>query len=518
MRRDDRASPAAPGSPSPRADVLVLLNFDAAALPLVEQLVAQDRLPAVADLLARGRRFALETPATYFPAGTFPTLYTGLELTEHGLYYPFQWDAAAQRTRYAEWFPAPPSVWERVAAAGARALVVDPYESRPPSRFDGVFLSGWQFRNRVVLPARSRPNDAGRRLRRQFGRAPSVEEVFGVQSLATLRGMRRDLLAAPGRVGRVARHLLAREHFDLVWLTFSAAHLAGHQFWDLSQLPERDRAAARAEGLETTVADVYAEVDAAIAGVLEAVPDGATIVLFAGLGMGPDTSRVDLLPGMLDAVLSGGAPRVRTRAPGASLWRLRAAVPTRVRAAVAERLPRRAVLDLTARLETRASDWSKVRAFVLASDVVGYVRLNLRGREREGVVAPEEADELRAWIAAGLATFVDPDGAPAAAEVRAGAEVVPPGPRSDALPDLVVRWSDRPPAGLDRLVSPEFGEVPRPGSGSGRSGNHTADAWAVVAPASRAAERADARVVDLAATVCAALGVEHADLPGRSLL
>jgi predicted AlkP superfamily phosphohydrolase/phosphomutase len=481
--------------------VLVLLNFDSVALPLVERLVADGRLPAVAELFTRGRRYPLETPATYFPAGTYPTLYTGLEVAEHGLYYPFQWDARAQRTRYAEEFPAPPSVWERVSAAGARALVVDPYEARLPSRIDGVFLSGWQFRNRVVLPARSRPSEAERRLSARFGRSPSIEEVFGAQSVATLRAMRRDLVAAPARVARVARDLLARERFDLVWLTFSAAHLAGHQFWD------RER-------LDTTVADVYAEVDAAIGAILEALPDDAAIVLFAALGMGPDTSRVDLLPGMLDAVLAGDA----ARPAGGSLWRLRARVPMRARAAVAARLPRRAVLDLTARLETRARDWSQVPAFVLASDVVGYIRLNLRGRERAGVVEPSEADGLLDRIAAGLATFADPDGAPSVAEVRRTSEVVALGRRSDELPDLLVRWSDRPAAGLDRVVSPELGEVPRVGGGSGRSGNHTSDAWAVLTPASRGADRPDGRVVDLAATVCAALGVEHADLPGRSLL
>jgi predicted AlkP superfamily phosphohydrolase/phosphomutase len=312
--------------------------------------------------------------------------------------------------------------------------------------------------------------------------------------------MRRDLLAAPARVARVVTYLLERERFDLAWITFSAAHLAGHQFWD-----------------DAAVADVYAQVDAAIGEILKALPDDATIVLFAALGMGPDTSRVDLLPGMLDAVLSQGS---RSRAPGESLWRLRAAVPTRARAAVAERLPRSVALDLTARLETRASDWSKVRAFVLPSDVVGYVRLNLRGRERDGVVDPRDAEALREEIADGLATFADPDGGLSIAEVKPCEDVVPQGRRSDLLPDLVVRWSDRPSAGLNRVVSPRFGEVRRSGSGSGRSGNHTDDAWAVVVPGpgSEASGRSHARVVDLAATVCAAFGVEHADLSGHPLL
>ncbi|HYZ76589.1 MAG TPA: alkaline phosphatase family protein [Gaiellaceae bacterium] len=490
--------------------MLVLLNFDSASVPLLERLVAEGRLPAVADLLGRGRRYPLRSPATYFPAGAYPTLYTGLELADHGLYYPFQWDAAAQRSRYVETFPSPATVWERVSEAGARSLVVDPYESRPPRGLRGLWLCGWQFRNRVVLPPRSRPEDANRRLQRRLGRSPSVEEVFGTQSRARLEAMRRALLAAPGRVARLARHLLRQQRFDLLWLTFSAAHLAGHQFWDLSQFPDT-------QGLERTLPEVYERVDEAIGEILGAVGDDADVVLFAVLGMGPDTSRVDLLPGMLGAVLGG---RPAEAGPGTVLWRLRDAIPTGVRASVADRLPRRAVLDLTARLETRAPDWSGVRAFVLASDVVGYIRFNLRGREREGVVEPDETDALSERIATGLATFADPDGTPSITRVERRADVVADGPCSQMLPDLVVRWSDRPSIGLDRVVSPQYGEVRRAGRGSGRSGNHVDDAWTVVVPgrAREPEDRPAGNVVDLAATVCAALGAETTGLPGRSLL
>jgi predicted AlkP superfamily phosphohydrolase/phosphomutase len=489
--------------------VLVLLNFDSASVPLLERLVAEGRLPAVADVLARGGHYPLESPATYFPAGAYPTLYTGLELGDHGLYYPFQWDAAAQRSRYVEAFPSPATVWERVSEAGPRSLVVDPYESRPPRGLRGLWLSGWQFRNRVVLPPRSRPEDAHPRLQRRLGRSPSVEEVFGTQSRARLEAMRRALLAAPGRVAELATSLLRQERFDLLWLTFSAAHLAGHQFWDLSQLPDP-------EGLERTLPEVYERVDEAIAEILDAVGDDADVILFAVLGMGSDTSRVDLLPGMLDAVL-GGRPGP---GPGTALWRLRDAVSTSVRASVADRLPRRAVLDLTARLETRAPDWSRVRAFVLASDVVGYIRFNLRGREREGVVEPDETGALSEQIATGLATFADPDGTPSIARVERRADVVADGPYAHMLPDLVVRWSERPSTGLDRVVSPEHGEVRRAGRGSGRSGNHVGDAWAVVVPGRgrESDDRPAGRVVDLAATVCTALGAETTGLAGRSLL
>ena len=57
------------------------------------------------------------------------------------------------------------------------------------------------------------------------------------------------------------------------------------------------------------------------------------------------------------------------------------------------------------------------------------------------------------------------------------------GNRADQLPDLVVRWSDRPATPLDGVRSTRYGTVHRHGVGSGRSGNHTeGDAWALVVP------------------------------------
>src|SRR6266545_2730951 len=232
-------------------------------------------------------------------------------------------------------------------------------------------------------------------------------------------------------------------------------------------------------------------------------------------------SRTSTPPQMLSAVLSGR--RTITSANGAStnaLWRLRAAVPTRARASIANALPRRAVLEVTSRLEVRARDWSQVRAFTLPSDGVGYIRLNLRGRERDGVVHDAEVRELEEQIADGLLSYEGTDGRPPVAAVERLADVRPDAARAEMLPDLIVRWSETPARQREQFVSPEFGEVRRMGGGSGRSGNHTDDAWAVVIPgASRqGGEPGQGRVVDIAPTICAAFGADLSGLTGEPLL
>src|SRR6185369_10471095 len=151
----------------------------------------------------------------------------------------------------------------------------------------------------------------------------------------------------------------------------------------------------------------------------------------------------------------------------------RAGIPTAWRAAAAKLLPEATAAAITARLQTFGIDWRRTQAFAVPGDHYGFVRLNLCGRERDGIVPPAEADALLDRIADGLATFRDPDGAPSVAEVVRTRDALPAGSRRGLLPDLVVRWSERATARLDAVTSARFGRVARHGAGPGLAGNHT---------------------------------------------
>lgn len=482
--------------------MIAVLQFDAASARLLQRLGAEGRLPNLEALRARGRRVELEGPAAHFPASAYQDLYRGVEVGEHGLFYPFQWSASRQAVRLAAELDAPPPVWQRLADGGRGTLAIDPYECHPPARSKGVLVSGWGMRERVVLERWSRPSGRDRALRRRHGRPPDVTEVFGAQRPVELRRLRERFLAAPARVADAALELLGERRFDLVWLTFAAPHLAGHRLWD-------DPA---------YLGDLYAEVDAQLGRVLAALPDDADVIACSVLGMDVNTSRADMLPQMLARVL-GDAPASDGGADSDSggMWRLRAALSGRLRGAVAAALPDRVALELTARLELRGVDWSATRAFAHPADNQGYVRLNLRGRERDGIVDPDEADDLCELIADGLSDFRDPDGEPAVAAVDRVSERR----AAERLPDLVVRWRPTSAVAVDALRSERFGTVRRQGVGSGRTGNHTdGDAWAILAPgASRHRDPGrPARIVDIPATVAALAGADMDGLSGIPLL
>jgi predicted AlkP superfamily phosphohydrolase/phosphomutase len=305
--------------------------------------------------------------------------------------------------------------------------------------------------------------------------------------------------------------------FDLLWVTFVAPHIAGHQLWLDTSNSKTDPTRQEPKLL----AGIYQEADEALGQILAALPPKTDLIVFSPNGMGPETSRADFLPAMLARVLEGHVKKRTAYRSSRSLWHLRAVMPTNLRALVATAIPDHLALRVAARLENAGVDRRTTRAFAVPSDGAGFVRLNLRGRERDGIVDPNDAEKLLEEIAVGLATFVEPSGENMISSFSRSSDLDVPGPKSSSLPDLVVAWSQKSGASLRMVTSPQFGEVLRDGVGSGRLGNHCEGAWVCVVPGGSRKLPSDLgppRAIDLTATICDVMGVPHDDLPGRSLL
>jgi predicted AlkP superfamily phosphohydrolase/phosphomutase len=501
--------------------MIAVLQFDSVSVPLFEELLAAGALPTLTSLRLKGTWLDLETPAEYFEGSGSYAVYTGTDVGVNGQYYPWLWSPSEQRVRFMDDLPVPETIWERVTRAGRRSLVIDPYEVRPPLDMRGLFLSGWQFKNRIVLRSSSLPASLLRGLEREYGKPPIGEEVYGPPSTPELLRLRQALLAAPGRLAAVTRLLLHREEFDVVWVTASAAHLAGHRFLRMAQVAETIDLARHPE-LETTVADIYRATDEAMGQIVSSLPADCDILVVSPAGMGPNSSRSHLLPMMIRSVLDepGGPNGIPLGSSSSLLSRIRSIVPTNLRSWIAKALPDKWAVDLATRLELRGVDWGRTRAFMAPNDDAGFVRLNLQGRERDGIVDPRDAEALLNTLAAGLSTFRDPDGQPAIKRIVRLTELGLRGPCVSHMPDLIVQWNTRfvtPTAGVH---SPLYGDIPSQGWATGRTGCHTADAWALLVPG-RSRVKAPSRrahVVDIAATVCALTGGDMAGLGGHALL
>ena len=158
-------------------------------------------------------------------------------------------------------------------------------------------------------------------------------------------------------------------------------------------------------------------------------------------------------------------------APRSLVGRAKGLLSAKTRRRIADLLPWWLRDQLGAREQAANIDWSKTRAFTLPTDLEGCIRINLKGREPQGIVEPgQEYSELCEEIRARLVELTNPaNGTPAVRRVWVRNEVFP-GERQEQLPDLIVTWNNEAP--FKCLASPRFGSIegdnadPRPGTHS----------------------------------------------------
>ncbi len=279
---------------------------------------------------------------------------------------------------------------------------------------------------------------------------------------------------------------------------------------------------AERTAIETALEQVYVACDAAIGEIVAAAGHEATVAVFTPNGMVANTSHYFLLPEMLRRILDDDhSDRSAELPPRPGIAEaLRQAVPIEYRSWLKERLPI-ALKDALGRRWRHAErrNWSKVRAFrLIGSDLEGQVQINLRGRERDGIVASgAEYEDLCREIADGLLSFMDADtGEAIVAEVLPTAALWPEVTVRRHLPDLVIRWAKRSPQGLRALRSARHGGFANPYAAAppdGRSGHHQPMGWAMAAgPGILPGPVGSIRpVFDLTATVFAHFGLAQPD-------
>jgi predicted AlkP superfamily phosphohydrolase/phosphomutase len=143
--------------------------------------------------------------------------------------------------------------------------------------------------------------------------------------------------------------------------------------------------------------------------------------------------------------------------------------------------------------------------------------MNVRGREPEGIVAPEDYERVRDDLAARLAAIPDDQGNPIGTTVHKPEEVYP--MVSGVAPDLIVHFGDL----LWRSVGTIGGDAgihTFENDTGPDDANHAADGLYIVAgPGIDGGVRADAHLLDIAPTVLELLGLPpQASMRGTSIL
>ena len=439
----------------------IVIGLDAADQQLLRSWANQGELPAFAELLQTSAWGLMKGPPGQYAGSIWPSFFTGVSPARHGRYYHTQF--VPENYGYRKFTPTDlkhPPFWKRVNEAGKRVIIVDVPKAPIDLSLPGIQILDWGTHDPETEAVRISPADVARMVRDGYDRGELVLCDRFARDPSTLKKILLERIALKTRL---IEHLLTRRRSDLFVAVFADSHCAGHQFWHLHD-PDHARfdASTHAE-LGDALKDVYIALDQGIGRVLAHAdndPD-ATLIVFTSHGIGPHYDGTFMLNDIVTRLHGGTADTTGLRQRLRRLWR---ALPGNVR-----RKFRASVISAT------ASDKLKFRtehAFfaVKTNDNCGGIRLNVAGREAQGVVQRgEEYDALCASIREDLMQIINLDsGEPIVREVLKTRDLFT-GPEVDQLPDLNVVWNRKQP--IRQIFSPKIGTLSMASSGH-RTGDH----------------------------------------------
>ena len=512
-----------PARPAP----VLFLGFDAADAGLIERGIADGSLPTVARLLRDGAAARLAPVPSGFHNTSWLATVTGMDVDQHGAFLDRQLEPGTYRivdVRASAIQREP--FWRAISAAGLRSTILSIYSTAVIPDFLGTQIQGWG----TIDPYSAKfgevvfdPPEAGALLREAAPDRPNIYRAPLPRTPKEQRSYVRSALESIDEQTRALTTLAERTEWDFFFGSYAETHHGGHLLWHLSDPDHPLHDPASDETTRDAVTSLYRAVDAGIGRVIERVPADTRVFVLTPHGMRPNyvgdpgaaiLERAGWLVAHANRSAGGLGQRVKRGA-----WRLgRRIVPERARLAARSRIS----ADMLAAMPLAHVDWSQTRAFALPSDMTTYVRVNLAGREPEGIVQPgREYDRACDELVELFSTLtIRETGAPAAERVvRCAVEFRR--PVDGAMPDVCVVWAAD--AQVRALRSPIFGDVVVPFDDP-RTGQHRHEGFVVGCgpgiPSSggRTLGAVAGSLLDIGPTALALLGVEQRpELRGRPL-
>lgn len=486
---------------------LLVVGLDAMDADLVTKWTDSGVLPT----LARLRREGVWGRLSGFPGlgsdANWTSFITGVQPGRHGRYFYRQLEAgsySADRSTEKSWGREP--FWVQLSRWGKRSIAIDMPYSAIAKEFDGVQVSDWLVHDRMYPHVQSWPDNVADRLVKVSGRHEAhVHDLHG-RTHTHYMELVRQLKERVETKTKVALDFVAHETWDAFLVSFTDAHDVGHICWHLHDRSHPQHDAAFLAETGDPIQAVYTAIDAALGQLLEAMSEPLNVLVYSGIGMGPNYSGNYLLDEFLRIHEFGPTPPRR--------------IVDSVRRVYRKMMPpagRNLLLPFAANTDERLIARDRMRRsyfYVPHNEISGAVRINLKGRESNGKIEPgPEYNHLCDKLVDDLSHLVNADtGTPIVKEVVRTATTYS-GPFVSVLPDLLVVWNKTEP--LSAMGLDGVGFVRGDYSGN-RTGDHTPNIFFAahgpcIAPVQL---NAPVQVTDFAPTVAALLGVEPADWDG----
>jgi predicted AlkP superfamily phosphohydrolase/phosphomutase len=446
---------------------VMVIGLDGATFDLMRPWLAEGKLPTIARLMREGAAGEMTSVPNMNSGAAWATFATGLNPGKHGVYWLVEYKPNSYElqptnalSRHGE------TIWARLSRRGKRVAVLNVPITWPAEPVNGVLVAGWDCPG-----VRSRGFTYPPEFAQELLRACDGEFIITAAYEAPEATLKGDLALGIRTIHKqteshlkAARYVLSQGPWDLFIVIFTATDIAHHLLWktfDPNHPAYDPQEAARYGG---AIYDIYRQLDDAIAELIQYADEDTTVIVMSDHGAGMKAGAVHSLNRWLESqgllkrteARPSSLRRQTMRLLADAIWASRRVLNEAQRERIKGWLPMLRGLRSKAEMHLYSAqiDWSRTLAY--GNDADDFIRINLKGREPQGIVAPEDYEALRDHIIERLYAWRDPQsGRPLVEKVWKREEIYF-GPFVDKADDILIRWADFVPQGLDdgRLERP----------------------------------------------------------------
>jgi len=413
----------------------LIIGLDGATFDIIKPMVQAGRLPTFANLMSQGAQGPLKAWPNLNSAAAWSSIVTGYNPGMHGVH---DFGSAPPQRGYT-WHPMTAldrkkdPFWRLLSAKGKKVNIINVPISYPADPINGFMLAGMDTPG-LSSHGFAHPPELQDELSRQ-----GIDYIIDVPNLGDLSRKHPDRLPFEVRKMVEARSrtvlYLMKKPWDAFMAVFVALDRVQHYYWPKGEfsLGKREWAPIR---------ETYQLIDSFLGEVLTQVDQDTTLLLVSDHGFGSILGANRLLNRLFAKLgllyFRQGQNPLQGRLLKALLLYGRRYIPYRLQYPLS-RTFRKLHIQAVSESMFAGIDWSRTQAF--ASPHGGRVFINLKGRQPEGTVSPEDYHPLREKIRGILQNLIDPTtGIHVIKGVHLREDIFH-GPYSDPAGDLMIEWN-----------------------------------------------------------------------------
>lgn len=452
---------------------VLIIGIDGGTFDIIRPMVKRGKLPHLRALMENGSYGYLKStmPPMTFPA--WNSFMTGLNSGKHGVYdfteripgtYKIQFINA--RSRKAK------TIWRLVSDAGKRVGVMAVPVTYPPEKVDGFMISGFDAPGVDALGDTSSmyPPELFYELKQNVG-----DYIISSNIIKEIDNGRADLavdiiLKTLGRKAETAKYLYKKEPWDLFMVLFGESDLVGHHYWKHIDLKSPFYQAEAPDKCRSALELVYKKIDQTVGELLDLASSDTVTILMSDHGFGGSGDKAIYLNMWLEregflkfkdqgskaflAIMNLVSPKylftkllIFAKRYGIKY------LPTWIKQEIFRN--RTGIANnMESWLRFSRQDWSQTLAYSEETPYYPTIWLNLRGREPEGIVSPDERDVILDRIIDRIYAWKDPyTGENVVRKVYKREEIYN-GPYLDKAQDLIIDYNES--GGFSYLSRPSY--------------------------------------------------------------